>query len=145
MFSFKVADKEYKVKFGYRVLCKTDIIDRFVNIQNNMDNEHAFRTMMEIVAEMLLAGLQRYHSDEFGWETDSEREEKLDKVLDLMDDYEDESTEENPHDGYTLFEKLQDELFKNGFLSRINRNTVETAEAQDATVIPQDHKKKSKN
>ena len=142
MFSFKVADKEYKVKFGYRVLCGTDIIDRFINIQNTMDNNHAFRTMMEIVAEMLLAGLQKYHEDEFGWDTDSEKKEKLGKVLDIMDDYEDESTEKNPQDAYTLFEKLQEELFNNGFLSRISKNA---AEAQNATVIPQDHKKKTKN
>lgn len=145
MFSFEVANKEYKVKFGYRVLCKTDIIDRFVNIQNAMNDEHAFRTMMEIVAEMLLAGLQRYHSEQFGWETDGEREEKLNAILDLMDDYEDESTEENPKDAYTLFEKLKEELFKNGFLSQLTKAGEQSAEKQDATVIPQDHKKKSKN
>ena len=145
MFSFKVAGKEYKVKFGYRVLCKSDIIDRFVGIQSNMDDSHAFRDMMEIVSEMLLAGLQKYHSDEFGWQTESEREEMIGKVLDLMDDYEDESTEEEPKDGYTLFENLQKELLNNGFLSRINQGAESTAESLDATVIPQDHKKKAKN
>lgn len=38
-----------------------------------------------------------------------------------MDDYEDESTDENPQNGYVLFEKLQKELFKNGFLSALQK------------------------
>lgn len=145
MFSFKVADKEYKVKFGYRVLCETDLIDRFVMMQNTMDDEHAFKSMTMIVAEMLLVGLQKYHSDEFGWTTESEKQQKIYAALDLMDEYEDESTEEHPQNAYELFEDLQEELSKNGFLSQITKAGAEAAEKQDATVIPQDHKKKSKN
>ena len=145
MFSFKVAEKEYKVKFGYRVLCETDLIDRFVMMQNAMDDEHAFKSMTMIVAEMLLVGLQKYHSDEFGWTTESEKQKKIYAALDLMDEYEDESTEEHPQNAYELFEDLQEELSKNGFLSQITKAGAEAAEKQDATVIPQDHKKKSKN
>lgn len=144
MFSFKVEDKEYKVRFGYRVLCKTNLIDRVVNITQQKDEEHAFQNMMATVAELLLAGLQKSHRDEFGYETDSEKEDALDKIYDMLDTYEDESTEENPQDGYTMFEKLQEELMKNGFLSKITESSTKAAETQDATKIPQDHKQKSK-
>lgn len=143
MFSFNVSGKEYKVRFGYRVLCKTNLIDRVVNITRQKDEEHAFQNMMVTVAELLLAGLQKSHRNEFGYETDSEKEEVLDKVYDMLDTYEDESTEENPQDGYTMFENLQNELMKNGFLSRITEASAKATEAQDATKIPQDHQKKA--
>lgn len=142
MFSFKVGDKEYKVKYGYRVLCNSDLIDKVTAIgqENN-----GFKGAMKTVAELILAGLQKCHKDEFGYETESEEETALAKVYDLMDEYEEESTEENPQSGYTLFEKCNEELMKNGFLSEMTKRAAEAAEKQDATVIPQDHKPKKKN
>lgn len=144
MFSFDVNGKEYKVRFGYRVLCSTNLIDRVVNIAQQKDDGHAFQNMISTVAELLLAGLQKSHRDEFGYETDSEKKVALDKVYDMLDAYEDESTEENPQDGYTMFEKLQEELMNNGFLSRVTKLVSQSAEELDATKIPQDHKKKAR-
>ena len=142
MLSFKVGDKEYKVKYGYGVLCNSDLIDKVTSIgqENN-----GFKGAMKTVAELILAGLQKCHKDEFGYETESEEETALAKVYDLMDEYEEESTEENPQSGYTLFEKCNEELMKNGFLSQMRKNAEENAKVQDATVIPQDHKAKKKN
>lgn len=142
MFSFKVGDKEYKVKYGYRVLCNSDLIDKVTAIgqENN-----GFKGAMKTVAELILAGLQKCHKDEFGYETESEEETALAKVYDLMDEYEEESTEENPQSGYSLFEKCNEELMKNGFLSEMTKRAAENAKEQDATVIPQDHKPKKKN
>ena len=125
------------------MLCRTNLIDRVVNITRQKDEEHAFQNMMATVAELLLAGLQKSHRDEFGYETDSEKEAVLDKIYNLLDEYEDESTEENPQDGYIMFEKLQEELMRNGFLSKIAKGIAEEAEKRDATKIPQDHKKKA--
>lgn len=142
MFSVKIDGKEYKIKFGYRVLCKTDLIDKVINISKEKGGNHVFQSMISTIAELLLAGLQKEHKEEFGWETDSEKEESLDKVFELMDKYEDESTEEKPQDCYDLFEKLSDELLKNGFLSKITQSQKETAEKVNATKIPQDHKQK---
>ena len=141
MFSFTVNGKEYKVKYGYGVLCNSDLIDKVTSIgqENN-----GFKGAMKTVAELILAGLQKCHKDEFGYETESEEETALAKVYDLMDEYEEESTEENPQSGYTLFEKCNEELMKNGFLSQMRKNAEENAKVQDATVIPQDHKAKKK-
>ena len=142
MFSFKVGNKEYKVKYGYGVLCNSDLIDKVTSIDQE---NNGFKGAMKTVAELILAGLQKCHKDEFGYETESEEETALAKVYDLMDEYEEESTEENPQSGYTLFEKCNEELMKNGFLSQMRKNAEENAKVQDATVIPQDHKPKKKN
>ena len=142
MFSFKVGDKEYKVKYGYGVLCDSNLIDKVTSIDQE---NNGFKGAMKTVAELILAGLQKCHKDEFGYETESEEKTALAKVYDLMDEYEEESTEENPQSGYTLFEKCNEELMKNGFLSEMTKRAAENAKEQDATVIPQDHKPKKKN
>lgn len=136
MITLKVNNKEYKLVFGYGALLKTDILDR---IQNS--NKEGLKGAISLLPELLLVGLQKRHKDEFGWETESEKEVALDKIYDLLDEYENESTEDNPQDGFTLLQQMNDELGKNGFLSRIMK--IAEAESQNATKIPQDHKKKS--
>ena len=136
MITLKVNNKEYKLVFGYGSLLKTDILDR---IQNS--NKEGLKGAISLLPELLLVGLQKRHKDEFGWETESEKEVALDKIYDLLDEYENESTDDNPQDGFMLLQEMNDELGKNGFLSRIMK--MVEAESQNATKIPQDHKKKS--
>lgn len=136
MITLKVNNKEYKLVFGYGALLKTDILDR---IQNS--NKEGLKGAISLLPELLLVGLQKRHKDEFGWETESEKEVALDKIYDLLDEYESESTDDNPQDGFMLLQQMNDELGKNGFLSRIMK--MAEAESQNATKIPQDHKKKS--
>lgn len=136
MITLKVNNKEYKLVFGYGALLKTDILDR---IQNS--NKEGLKGAISLLPELLLVGLQKRHKDEFGWETESEKEVALDKIYDLLDEYESESTDDNPQDGFMLLQQMNDELGKNGFLSRIMK--IAEAESQNATKIPQDHKKKS--
>lgn len=137
MFSFSVNDKTYKVKFGYGVLSQSDILTK-VATMGNINNP---KDMIAMLPELILAGLQRKHKDEFGYETEEEKKVAYEKVCDLLDDYEDESTEENPKNGYILFEKASKELENNGFLSGI-MNAMERTEKK-LPKTPQDHKKKS--
>ena len=137
MFSFSVNDKTYKVKFGYGVLSQSDILTKVATI-GNINNP---KDMIAMLPELILAGLQRKHKDEFGYETEEEKKVAYEKVCDLLDDYEDESTEENPKNGYILFEKASKELENNGFLSGI-MNAMEGMEKK-LPKIPQDHKKKN--
>lgn len=137
MFSFSVNDKTYKVKFGYGVLSQSDILTK-VATMGNINNP---KDMIAMLPELILAGLQRKHKDEFGYETEEEKKVAYEKVCDLLDDYEDESTEENPKNGYILFEKASKELEQNGFLSGI-MNAMEKAERK-LPKTPQDHKKKN--
>nr|DAV21400.1 MAG TPA: tail assembly chaperone protein [Caudoviricetes sp.] len=139
MFSFTVNNKTYKVKFGYGVLTQSDILTQ-VSSMGAINNP---KDMIKMLPELLLVGLQKKHKDEFGYETEEEKKIAYDKVCDLLDDYEDESTEENPHNGFTLFEKASKELEKNGFLSGMVKAMEEAEKEQKVTKIPQDHKKKS--
>ncbi len=137
MFSFSVNDKTYKVKFGYGVLTQSDILTK-VSSMGNINNP---KDTIAMLPELILAGLQTKHKDEFGYETEEEKKVAYEKVCDLLDDYEDESTEENPKNGYILFEKASKELEKNGFLSGMIKAMEEAEEKLPKT--PQDHKKKS--
>lgn len=142
MVTFNVHGKEYKVVFGYGLLTKTDVLDKVQGITDG--KERSLQKMISLLPELLLAGLQKKHKEEFRYESDSEKEAVLDKVCDLLDDYEDEGTEENPKSGFDLYQLLDKELEKNGFLSGL-LNAVAEAQAveKNATKLPQDHKKKN--
>ena len=139
MFSFSANGKTYKVKFGYGVLTQSDILTQ-VSSMGAINNP---KDMIKMLPELILVGLQKKHKDEFGYETEEEKKIAYDKVCDLLDDYEDESTEENPHNGFTLFEKASQELEKNGFLSGMVKAMKKSEEEKKLPKTPQDHKKKS--
>ena len=152
MYEFRVNDKIYKVKYGYGVLYKSDLIDRVLTASSGTADKMAdvIKNVIGLTAELLLAGLQKRHSDEFGYdpESESERNEMILKVCDLIDEYEDEHANdpvgegETPPNGFTLFNDLQSELEKNGFLSQMTKAEAEVLADQNATVIPTDHQKK---
>lgn len=138
MFSFSANGKTYKVKFGYGVLTQSDILTQ-VSSMGAINNP---KDMIKMLPELILVGLQKKHKDEFGYETEEEKKIAYDKVCDLLDDYEDESTEENPHNGFILFEKASQELEKNGFLSGMVKAMEEKSEEEKKLPkTPQDHKK----
>lgn len=131
MYIFRIHGKEYKVRFTYRTVCEGDILDK---ISDATDFEGlGIRGMIERIskatAELLLVGLQKYHSKEFGYSTDEEKAQRIEEMLDLFDDYEDESTEEHEQSAATLFTDLQGELQKNGFLSAMMTAVEETSKA----------------
>jgi hypothetical protein len=131
MYSFKIHGKEYKVRFTYRMVCKGDLLDKVSNLNlDEMDAKGIVDKLATTTAELLLAGLQKYHSDEFGYKTDEEKADRIDAMLDLFDDYEDESTEDKQQSAATLFQDLQGELEKNGFLSAMMKAADEAEKAQ---------------
>lgn len=141
MYIFKIYGKEYKVRYGYRTVCENDILDRVMNIGSTEDGtvKGLINNLVETTAELLLVGLQKYHSKEFGYGSDEERQKRIGEIIDMLDDYEDESTEEHEQDAATLLKDLQGELEKNGFLSAIAKmgqemtqmeQTAQTAKAE---------------
>lgn len=133
MYIFKIHGKEYKVRFTYRMICEGDLLDKVsaVGDFSELDAKGILSKLAITTAELLLAGLQKYHSDEFGYKDENDRKALIDEVLDLFDDYEDESTEENPQSAYTLFRDLQGELERNGFLSAMMTAAEETETAKE--------------
>ena len=141
MYILKIHGKEYKVRYGYRTVCENDILDRVMNIGSTEDGtvKGLINNLVETTAELLLVGLQKYHSKEFGYGSDEERQKRIGEIIDMLDDYEDESTEEHEQDAATLLKDLQGELEKNGFLSAIAKmgqemtqmeQTAQTAKAE---------------
>ena len=140
MVTFNVEEKTYKVRFGYGVLSETDILDK-VSEMGNIDTSKpgAMKKLISVLPELLLAGLQKYHKETFGYETEEEKKEAFEKVCDLLDKYEEEGTEDVPKNGFEMLNKLSKELMDNGFLSGI-QNSAE----KESTVVPMDHQKKAK-
>lgn len=133
MYIFKIHGKEYKVRFTYRMICKDDLLDKVSNLDlENMDARGIVDKLTTTTAELLLAGLQKYHKDEFGYKDEKEKEQRIEDMLDLFDDYEDESTEDNEQSAASLFRDLQGELEKNGFLSMMMRAATD-AEMMEQT------------
>ena len=127
MYIFKIHGKDYKVRFTYRAICRGDILDKFTKASDFADVNTASGMINQLVTatiEVLIAGLQKYHSKEFGYESEEEYNALIEKFLDLLDDYEEESTEEHPQSAFTLFQDLQGELEKNGFLSAMVRDVA---------------------
>lgn len=122
MFKFSVGDRDFKIRFDYRALARTDVLSRAEGLANVTD----MSKVIEDTAEFLLVGLQKYHADEFGWETDAERDDALDKVYALMDDMDDAGVSV-----LDIFNEISEELVKCGFLSQLLGMT-------------EDHKPKSK-
>lgn len=118
MMTFEVNGTEYKVQFGYRSLVKDNLIDKIANYKED-DNTRITGTL-GLIAELLLAGLQKYHH-EFRYETPKEKAEKLDMVYDLMDDVD----AEGNTDVFELNAKISEELMKSGFLSRLMKEAEE--------------------
>ena len=119
MYIFKIHGKEYKVRFTYRMICDGDLLDRVQAATDftDLNAKGIISQLAKTTAELLLAGLQKYHKDEFGYKDEKDKEAMIDEMLDLFDDYEDESTEEHQQSAFTLFQDLQGELERNGFLS----------------------------
>ena len=132
MYIFKIHGKEYRVKYGYRTVCEDDILDRVMNIGNSEDGtaRGLISNLAKTTVELLLVGLQKYHSDEFGYRDAEEKQTRIDMMLDLLDDYEEESTEEHEQSAATLLSDLQNELEKNGFLSTIAKMGEEAAKME---------------
>lgn len=134
MYLFKVNGKEYKVRFTYRAICEGDVLDKVMGITDFAEDEQTPKGMVnklvKTTAELLLVGLQKYHAKEFGYDTEEKKAERIEAMLDLFDDYEDESTAENPQTVATLLSDLQEELQKNGFLSTMMRSAQEMTEME---------------
>lgn len=152
MLKIKVKDAEYKIKFGYKAIAKSNVLKDIVALQKRFsdqtdgeDNTEKYIEMidevLDITSRLLLAGLQKYHSDVFGYDPDDPKSVKnvKDIIENFIDDYID---EDDSMELMELFTALQDELMNNGFLFGKSQKAEEAMIEQDATVAPQDHKKK---
>lgn len=125
MMTLKIKDKEYKVKFGYNSFCDTDLMERTSTLLSVIRDAGAasdddvfgigrIKDLFDCVRELLFMGFKKYNPVD-----------TVQEIGDLLDDYNDEGTEENPHGILDLFTLLTEELFNAGFLSDILNKAAE--------------------
>lgn len=127
-----INNKEYNIKFGYKACVKSKILSRLAKIgqategTDNAESLSAIENMMAFVPDLLLVGLQKNHSDEFGYDLDNGNgyDDMRDKVFDLMSTY----IDDEDGDCVELFQNLQDELLQNGFLKQMFSQEVQKAQ-----------------
>lgn len=124
MKEIKIGGKKFKLAFGYAVVAKGGIVKKFMDMQSMFEEDTAdmsegIEKMMSTLDELLLAALQKYHSNEYGYEvrTGHGHDEALEKVDDLLDKYFD-SEDADP---LGLIGELSEELENNGFLHHLLR------------------------
>ena len=124
----KLSGKEYTVKFGYAPVYKNKIIPRLVGMEQKGEELEVIDNMLGFLPEFLLAGLQKFHADEFGFDFDDKeaKEKQLAKMYDLLDDYLDPENEEGG-DIMSLYNDLSAEMEKNSFLSKMLAKEVQIA------------------
>lgn len=127
MFVLNVNGNEYKVKFGYNSFCDTDLMDRTEQLLNIFQNTGAendedatglgvLKELFVCVRDLLYVGFRKHNPVE-----------STQDVGDLLDDYHDEATEDDPHSILDLFTKLAGELMNEGFLQDVIQNANKDA------------------
>ena len=123
----KIGEKELNVKFGYEATLKTRLLSRMakmaVEMQNAEGSLEKIEDMLLFIPEALVIGLQKEHSDEFGFDLDTKEgyEEKKNKVFELVS----ELVDSGEVVCLELFTDIEQELTKNGFLKKMFEKVVE--------------------
>lgn len=147
MMVLKVKEKEHKVKFGYNSFCDTDLMDRTQDLLElfrgkEVEDDADVNSMGKIkelfccVRDLLFVGFEKYNPVE-----------TVQDIGNILDDYNEESTEEDKRGLLDLFVMLTEELMSEGFLAGLLKD-MEAEHTQNngekITKIPQDHKKPTK-
>lgn len=147
MMVLKVKDNEYKVKFGYNSFCDTDLMDRTQDLLELFKGEEVeddadvnslgkIKELFCCVRDLLYVGFEKYNPVE-----------TVQDIGNILDDYNEDATEEDKRGLIDLFVMLTEELMSEGFLAGLMQDmTVERTQnnGEKITKIPQDHKKSTK-
>ena len=136
-----VGKKKYTIKFGYKAVAKSGIIKKALAIESIADNDdyaEMIETMLSVVADMVLAGLQKTETNfSVNYDDKDDVRGKTEKVFDLLDDY---IAQEDALTIPELFQELMSEMFDAGFFGKKSERMEQIAQETDATIIPMDHK-----
>lgn len=126
MYALKIDGKEYKVKFGFNSFCDTDLMDRTktlimlfkqegVSDDEDVNGLGKIKDLFTCVRDLLFVGFQKFNPVKTPQE-----------IGDLLDQYHDEGTEDDPHGIMDLFSDLSGELMSEGFLADLMRAGAES-------------------
>lgn len=136
MFILKIREKELKVKYGYTATLKTKLLSRMAKEETERESTEGMESaekMLLFLPEFLLIGLQKFHSDEFGfnYETNEGKEEQIERMFLLIEDYFDSN---NDADAITLYDALTEEMLKDGFLKSQFQKELDKAEKNQSVI-----------
>ena len=136
-----VGKKKYTIKFGYKAVAKSGIIKKALAIDGIMENDdygEMIETMISVVADMVLAGLQKTEKEySVNYDDKDDVRDKTEKIYDLLDDY---MVQEDALSIPELFKELMGEMFEAGFFGNKSEKMEQIAQEVDATIIPMDHR-----
>lgn len=136
----KTKKTQYKTQFGYKAVAKSGIIKKALAIENLVEDDDygtMIETMLNVVAEMVLAGLQRTTTAfNVNYDDKDDVRDKTEKVYAILDEY---MEQEDALTVPEMFQALMGDLFEAGFFGKKSQKMEETAKEMDATVIPKDH------
>lgn len=128
MTTLVINGNEYKIKYGYEATARCGVIEKVNKLEevlNSAENMEIadLNKLLQILPELLLAGLQKFHKDEFGYnyETEEGKSDALNKAYELVDDYFD----ADDADIIDLFNLLTEEMVQNGFLANLLQRGAE--------------------
>ena len=132
MLKIKFGETELSIKYGYEVTAKSGILKKLIEAEGIASEEKEIASsidkVMLLLPELVLAGVQKFHKDEFGYNylTGEGKEEQLEKVYTLIDDYFD----MEDANFQKLYSDLQEELLDNGFLASMFREEKAKAKSK---------------
>ncbi len=136
----KLGGKEYTIQFATRPSLKAHILQDIMKTQEMEDISSMEDVLLETLPKVLLVGLQMHHSDEFGYDynTNDGYDEKFEKVSDILYG----AIDTNEINCMDLFADMQEEMMTNGFLAQM-MESLERAQEQEKKKTPS--KAKAKN
>ena len=128
-----ISGKEYNIKFGYKPTLKERVISKVVKLENiadkngNVDMERV-EDLLLYLPELLLVGLQVHHKEfQYDIDTGAGKDKQLAKTFEIVEKY----MESNNADMLGLFNKLQEAMQQDSFLSQMFRKEQEKAKSQE--------------
>ena len=125
MTTITINGTEYKLKYGYNNFCDSDLMDRTTEVMGFItssadkaqikDSEYT-KKLFVLVRELVFEGFKRYNP------------KTIAEVGDLLDDYFDEGTEEDPHGLLDVFGIITQELIASGFIGDLLKKSQKAIE-----------------
>ncbi len=115
-----IGNKELNIKFGYKPTLKTRLLSKIIKFENagsrnNARTSEVLEDLLLFIPEFLLVGLQVNHEEyRYDYDTGEGKDEQLDKVFLLVEEY----LDNQDGDIMSLFQKLEEEMFENSFLKK---------------------------
>lgn len=125
MTTITINGTEYKIKYGYNNFCDSDLMDRTTEVMGFItssadkgeikDNEYT-KKLFVLVRELIFEGFKKYNP------------KTIEEVGDLLDDYFDEGTEDDPHGLLDVFGIITQELIASGFIGDLLKKSQKAIE-----------------